>query len=94
MVKGIAAEVRGFAVVDGGGISVRTFGTTRRAAMVNWMFTAPNLMVASDWSDDKIEEAFARYGDHVGVIEVRVMPVNAEDWDHGGDQIAWPEQGV
>lgn len=65
-----------WAVVDNGGINVRSVSPTRRAALVNWLVTERQLQATIFATDDDIERMWqANKGDAL-VSEVAVTAIN------------------
>jgi len=64
-------HVIGWAVTFNGRIQIRTVSDTARSAKVNALVILAGARVSSDWSDERISDAFARI-EAQGVKLVRV----------------------
>ena len=67
----------GWAAIRDGRILVNTVSATRRAAIVNWLWTA-DVRVLNTWTDERIEEEWSAIEDDVAVIEV-IIAEKAQD---------------
>lgn len=67
------ATSRGFAVLDDEGIDMRSVSDTRRAAIVNWLVAAKNVMVFTYDADAMIEQMWEREKGAAQVVPVSVQ---------------------
>lgn len=68
---------RGWAVVDGGEIVVESVSPTRRAAIVNWLFTARRVLITVIHTAEEIEQEWAAFRGGAEVVQVGIVA-----WDH------------
>lgn len=71
-----AGPARGWGVLDpAAGIRVETVSASRRAAMVNWLWLRSPCPPLADWSDARVERAFALLAPPLGcrlvAVEIR-----------------------
>lgn len=69
------ATSRGFAVLDGDGIDMRTVSDTRRAAVVNWLVAAKQQFIFKWHTDADIEKMWAEAKSGAQVVPVSVQAV-------------------
>ncbi len=72
-------QAKGWAVVDGGSIKVKTVSDTRRAAIVNFLITERALMVKSNDDDQYIERAWVELRRDALVLPVTIEVKTVEE---------------
>ena len=65
-------KAHGYAVIHQGAIDVNSISTTRRGAIVNWLFVVPRIPVLVGHSDEDIEQMWEANNKEAEVIEVVV----------------------
>lgn len=67
---------RGWAVVDGGEIVVESVSPTRSGAIINWLFTARQILVTRTHTDEEIQDNWLAFRGNAEVV-----PVGIVAWD-------------
>ena len=70
----------GYAAVTFGKVLVETVSESERAAMVNWLVTAPQVMVLNSHTDEQIADAFATFTSREACgTRIRKVRIEIED---------------